>query len=113
MTRLYHRETISTLGTIAIFLNEGNFCGKKVWKPVKMMENGKIRVCYESNDALYLSLIFCYFFEREIRENLREREIVTVCSIALWVDFLFPFRNTTVFITKVKKYLANGEAFRN
>lgn len=43
MTRLYHRETISTLGTIAIFLtmlkNEGNFCGKKVWKPEKMMEN--------------------------------------------------------------------------
>lgn len=40
-------------------------------------------------------------------------KLFTVCSIALWVNFLFPFRNTTVFITKMKKYLANDEAFRN
>lgn len=78
---------------------------------MKMMENGKI--CYESNDALYVSLICVTFLSAKSEKTYENGKLFTDCSIALRVDFLFPFRNTTVFITKIKKYLANGEAFRN
>lgn len=49
------------------------------------MENGKI--CYESNDALYVSLICVTFLSAKSVKTYEIGKLFTVCSIALWVDF--------------------------